>query len=126
MVLDTKNGDILRLENYCACSLGGMVHSVPADLRIRRILLPARATLVSFLVLPNSFLLHRDLPVTILTWAIPWESRRMTPICEGVAPFCTRELSQNQSHPNNRQDISTDLGEAEDGLLNRLGGGLEP
>ena len=36
--------DILGLENYCACSLGGMVHSVPADLRIRRILLPARAT----------------------------------------------------------------------------------
>lgn len=27
------------------------------------------------------------IPVTILTWATPWESRRTTPICEGVAPF---------------------------------------
>jgi len=26
-------------------------------------------------------------PVTLLTWAIPWESRRMTPIWDGVRPF---------------------------------------
>ena len=35
--------------------------------------------------------------------------------------------TQSESIPfHNRQDISTDLGEADDGLLNRLGGGLEP
>jgi hypothetical protein len=28
-----------------------------------------------------------DLPVTTLTWAIPCESLRTTPIWEGVAPF---------------------------------------
>lgn len=27
------------------------------------------------------------LPVTCFTWATPWESRRTTPIWEGVAPF---------------------------------------
>ena len=27
------------------------------------------------------------LPVTLLTWAIPWESRSMTPIWDGVKPF---------------------------------------
>ena len=27
------------------------------------------------------------LPVTLLTWAIPWESLRMTPIWDGVKPF---------------------------------------
>merc|ERR1719502_1800237 len=27
------------------------------------------------------------LPVTCETWAMPCESRRMTPICEGVRPF---------------------------------------
>jgi hypothetical protein len=26
-------------------------------------------------------------PVTLLTWAIPWESRSMTPIWDGVKPF---------------------------------------
>lgn len=30
---------------------------------------------------------QQNIPVTTLTWAIPWESRRMTPIWEGVAPF---------------------------------------
>ena len=90
--------DILGLENYCACSLGGMVHSVPADLRIRRILLPARALCLASCLARRNFSSFGDLPVTILTWAIPWESRRMTPICEGVAPFCTPKLSQNRSH----------------------------
>lgn len=28
-----------------------------------------------------------NIPVTTLTWAMPWLSRRTTPICEGVAPF---------------------------------------
>lgn len=54
---------------------------------------------------PSSFLLHLTaywtsvfvpfdfkilrilLPVTTLTWATPWLSRRTTPICDGVAPF---------------------------------------
>lgn len=27
------------------------------------------------------------LPVTLFTWAIPWESRRITPIWDGVRPF---------------------------------------
>lgn len=39
--------------------------TVPWALRIRRILFP----------------------VTLLTWAIPCESRRITPICDGVRPF---------------------------------------
>lgn len=30
---------------------------------------------------------EQNIPVTTLTCAIPWESRRMTPIWEGVAPF---------------------------------------
>ena len=38
---------------------------LPCDLRIRRILEP----------------------VTALTWAMPWESRSITPICDGVIPF---------------------------------------
>merc|ERR1711977_322071 len=31
------------------------------------------------------------LPATILTWGIPCESRRTTPICEGVKPFLAME-----------------------------------
>ena len=44
---------------------GGVTGVSPAPLRMRRILLP----------------------VTEPTWAMPWLSRRMTPIWEGVMPF---------------------------------------
>jgi hypothetical protein len=38
--------------------------------------------------LPLAFKIwRRVLPVTEFTWAMPWESRRMTPIWEGVKPF---------------------------------------
>lgn len=32
------------------------------------------------------------LPVTFLTWAMPCESRRMMPICDGVRPFLARRV----------------------------------
>lgn len=52
--------------------------NVPCALRIRKILLP----------------------VTLFTCAIPWESRRITPICEGVNPFLAnlQMLSSTWNH----------------------------
>lgn len=70
--------------------------SIPLDLRIRRMRLPGQrgkivslkssshARTVAVLLVDG---VEHDIPVTTLTWAIPWESRRMTPIWEGVAPF---------------------------------------
>lgn len=64
-------------------------NAVPFPLRMRRILFPS--SLVSTTTTAAAIKVPRegggDLPVTTLTCAIPWESRRTTPICEGVAPF---------------------------------------
>ncbi len=59
--------------------------TVPLDLRIRRILLPA--IYVSSVSWPLVAQRRSISPVTTLTCAIPCESLRTTPIWEGVAPF---------------------------------------
>jgi hypothetical protein len=57
--------------------------TVPLDLRILRILLPGSGQYLRFKFAELDF----NIPVTTLTWATPWESRRTTPIWDGVAPF---------------------------------------
>jgi hypothetical protein len=52
--------------------------SVPLDLRIRRILFPAK--FCQHLSPLQLRIQCSNIPVTILTWATPWESRRTTPI----------------------------------------------
>lgn len=40
-----------------------------------------------------------NIPVTTLTWAIPWLSRRITPIWEGVTPFlASLETAKKEKH----------------------------
>lgn len=68
------------LEHDILHSLQG---SVPLDLRIRRIRLPAKfhqsvKSAPSHCSFANA--LDFNIPVTTLTWEIPWESRRTTPI----------------------------------------------
>ena len=65
------------------CQIG---MSVPLDLRIRRILLPA-SKLALLREIGDFAMKGVDSPVTTFTCAIPCESLRTTPICDGVAPF---------------------------------------
>ena len=63
---------------------------IPELLRIRRILLPVWRNSSQQIVSQQTQNFQDNqinIPVTVRTWAIPWESRRMTPIWEGVAPF---------------------------------------
>ena len=44
------------------------------------------------------------MPVTLRTWAMPCESRRMTPICDGVSPFF--DILQIWSHTSDGSRLS--------------------
>lgn len=49
-------------------------------------------------------------PVTKRTWATPWESRRITPICDGVNPFFANFIiCSSTSSDVNLSHVGTDL-----------------
>lgn len=71
-----------NLSSIYEVTRGRMRGFVPLDFKIRRILLPID-NIISLHSEKNSHVemgLSRSLPVTLRTWAIPWLSRRTTPI----------------------------------------------